>query len=129
MHTTVIPDTKAKTIQPIIQQMVEKGSIVVTDDWKAYKGLKKNYCHIVINHKENEYVRGGFHNNGIENFWSMLKRGIYGIYHQTSPEHLHRYCDEFAHRRNTRKLKDSERFELSLGNIQGRLKYKDLITD
>ena len=127
VYTEVIPDTKAKTIKPIIEKMVEKGSIVITDEWTAYTGLSSTgVSHTVINHKENEYVRGGFSNNGIENFWSMLKRGIYGIYHQASPKHLHRYCDEFAHRYNTRKIKDNERFDLALQNTGSRLTYKEL---
>lgn len=127
VHTTVIPDTKASTIKPIINALVEKGSILITDEWKAYAGLKKNYDHVVINHKSNEYTKDGFHTNSIEGFWSLLKRGIYGIYHQASPKHLHRYCDEFAHRYNSRKLKDNDRFDISLANIDRRITYKELI--
>lgn len=69
----------------------------------------------------------GFHTNGIENFWNVLKRGIYGIYHQVSRKHLQRYCDEFGARYNTRELKDNQRFELSVQKSNGRLKYKQLI--
>jgi transposase-like protein len=129
VHTTVIPDTKAKTIKPIIENMVSNGSIMVTDEWHAYKTLSKEYAHIVVNHKEKEYVRDGFHTNGIENFWSLLKRGIYGIYHHTSPKHLHRYCDEFAFRFNSRKIESGERFDFSLRNTENRrLTYKQLIS-
>ncbi len=128
VFTTVIPDTKAKTIKPIIEKMVEKGSILITDEWSAYEGLSKDYTHIVINHKENKYSVDGFSSNGIENFWSLLKRGIYGIYHQTSPKHLHRYCDEFSLRYNTRKINDSERFNFNLKNAETRLTYKELIS-
>jgi hypothetical protein len=63
----------------------------------------------------------------MEGYWSILKRGIYGIYHQVSPKHLQRYCDEFAARYNTRKVADHERFEQSVKNSEGRLKYNDLI--
>ena len=126
VHTTVVADTKASTLKPVIKNMVEDGSIIVTDEWLGYNGLSKDYAHIVINHKESEYVRGAFHTNSIENFWSLLKRGIYGIYHQVSPKHLHRYCNEFAYRYNARKLTDNNRFDLSLASGQGRLKYKEL---
>lgn len=128
VRLSVIPDTKAKTIKPIIENMVSNGSILVTDEWQAYKALAKDYAHIVVNHKENEYVRGAFHTNSIENFWSLLKRGIYGIYHQCSPKHLHRYCDEFAFRFNSRKIGTGERFDFSLRNTENsRLTYKQLI--
>lgn len=126
--TAVVPNTQAKTIKPIIENMVNDGAIIVTDEWHAYKGLAKNYAHVVINHKENEYVRGAFHTNGIENFWSLLKRGIYGIYHQVSPKHLHRYCDEFAFRFNSRKATTGDRFAYSLSVTENKkLTYKELI--
>ncbi len=126
VHTTVVPNTKSVTLRPIIENMVAKGSIIVTDEWLAYKGLAKNFTHIVINHKENEYVRGGFHNNNIEGFWSLLKRGIYGIYHQVSPKHLNKYCDEFSFRYNARKASVNDRFDFSIENST-RLTYKALI--
>ncbi len=121
---SVVPDTKASTLKPVIEKLVADGAIVVTDEWLGYKGLSKQYSHVVINHKDNEYVRGAFHTNGIENFWSLLKRGIYGIYHQVSPKHLHRYCDEFAFRFNSRKASSTERFDFSLREAGGvRLTY------
>lgn len=124
--THVVPNTKAVTLKPIIEGMVKKGSIIVTDEWLAYKGLAKNFAHIVINHQENEYVRGGFDNNGLEGFWALLKRGIYGIYHQVSPKHLNKYCDEFSFRYNARKASVNDRFDFSLENST-RLTYKALI--
>ena len=128
VFTMVVPDTKAKTLKPIIENMVSTGSIVVTDEWIGYSGLNKTHSHVVMNHKAKEYVRGGFHTNGIENFWSHLKRGLYGVYHHASPEHLHRYCDEFSFRYNARKISDSERFDFSLRNTENfRLTYKALI--
>lgn len=126
VRTMVVTDTKAATIKPLIEGMVAEGAIIVTDEWQAYRGLAKNYAHIVLNHNENEYVRGGFHNNGIEGFWSLLKRGIYGIYHQVSPKHLNKYCDEFSFRYNSRKASVNDRFDFSLENSQ-RLTYKELI--
>jgi len=81
----------------------------------------------VVNHSQDEYVKDGFHTNSIEGFWSLLKRGIYGIYHQVSEKHLQRYCDEFAARYNTRKIADNERFQNAVQNSEGRLKYNQLI--
>ena len=126
VYTTVVPDTKAKTIKPVIESLVADGSIVVTDEWQAYNGLEKKFSHVVINHNENEYVRGGFSNNNLEGVWSLLKRGIYGIYHQVSAKHLHRYCDEFAYRYNVRKEGNNTKFNYSLSNST-RLTYKELI--
>jgi hypothetical protein len=68
-----------------------------------------------------------FHTNSIEGFWSLLKRGIFGIYHSVSPKHLNKYCDEFSYRYNTRNIADASRFTLSLGKANGRLTYKRLI--
>jgi ISXO2-like transposase domain len=68
------------------------------------------------------------HTNNIEGFWAVLKRGVYGIYHQVSPKHLKRYCNEFSYRYNSRQIADNEIFEISLKNTNGRLKYKDLIS-
>mgnify|MGYP003530048618 CR=1 FL=1 len=102
---------------------------MVTDSFAMYAYLDKGieFTHVVVDHSKGEYVRGGFHTNGIENFWSLLKRGIIGIFHQVSPWHLQRYCDEFAARFNSRNIKDHERFDLALQHSDGRLKYKDLI--
>lgn len=126
VNTEVIPDTKAKTLKPIIENMVEKGAIVVTDDWDSYNGLSIDYNHQIIKHKEGKYMNGEFHTNSIEGFWSLLKRGIFGIYHYASPQHLKRYCDEFSYRYNTRKIDDSDRFMASLTKINGRLTYNQL---
>lgn len=127
LHLTVVKDTKATILKPLIENMVSQGSIVVTDEWTGYQGLSDHCAHVVLNHKDEEYVRSAFHTNSIENFWSLLKRGIYGIYHQVSPKHLNRDCDEFAYRYNSRKAGSTERFDVSLKKIGGRLTYKELI--
>ncbi|MFL9483813.1 IS1595 family transposase [Chitinophagaceae bacterium LWZ2-11] len=129
VRTVVVPDTKAKTLKPIIKAMIKQDSIVITDEWVSYNGLSKNYKHVVVNHQGNEYVRGGFDTNGIENFWGVLKRGLYGIYHHVSKDHLHRYLTEFEFRYNSRQLKDYERFNLSLCNVERKLTYKELIQE
>lgn len=125
----VLPLVSRKNVQKVINERIEKDSTMVTDAFILYGYLAKEneYKHIVVNHKNGEYVKDGFHTNGIENFWSLLKRGIIGIYHQVSPEHLQRYCDEFAARYNSRKLKDYDRFEQVVQGSEGRLKYNELI--
>ncbi|HYW73219.1 MAG TPA: transposase, partial [Pyrinomonadaceae bacterium] len=89
--------------------------------------LSEEYIHNVINHAV-EYVRGNVHTNGIENFWSLLKRALKGTYVSVEPFHLFRYLDEQAFRFNKRKMTDSERFETVLSMVFGkRLEYKELI--
>lgn len=124
----VIPNTKAASIEPLIKKWVATGSIMVTDDWEAYSGLGEDYLRVIIDHSNGEYVKGAFTTNNIENFWSLFKRGIFGIYHQVSKEHLQRYCEEFAFRFNSRKIKDVDRFDYSLTKCEGRLTYKRLIS-
>lgn len=127
VRAIVVTDTTYNSILPVMVDTVKKDSIMVSDEWYSPKVLSPWYKHVVVNHKDEEYVRGAFHTNSIEGFWSILKRGIYGIYHQVSPKHLQRYCDEFAARYNTRDIKDNERFQLAVKNSEGRLKYNQLI--
>lgn len=127
VYTEVVPSTGKGHLQPIIKRIVEKGSLIVTDEWHGYNGLDKDYKQSVIFHANKEYVRGAIHNNSIEGFWGLLKRGILGIYHHTSPQHLQKYCDEFGLRYNTRKMDETDRFDHLLANPGSRLKYKELI--
>jgi transposase-like protein len=126
VNLEVVPNTQAETLKPIIIHLVKKGSVVVTDEWGGYSGLDKNYDHKVIKHNEGEYKKDSYHTNSIEGFWALLKRGIFGIYHYASPQHLTRYCDEFSYRYNTRDIDDSDRFMVSLTRVNGRLTYKQL---
>ena len=123
----VVPNTKAETLQPIIKELVKEGSIVITDEWTGYSGVSKDFTHETVNHNMKEYVRENFHTNSIEGFWSLFKRGIYGIYHHASRKHLMRYCDEFSYRYNSRKATDGNRFDSSMLVTTGRLTYKKLI--
>lgn len=118
-----------KNAQALIENHISEGSTVVTDGYAMYAflGQDDRFKHVMVDHKAGQYVNGGFHTNGIENFWSLLKRGIIGIFHQVSPQHLQRYCDEFAARYNTRKIKDHERFDLYQQQVNGRLTYNRLI--
>lgn len=118
-----------KAVIKIIDKHVKDGATMVTDGFAMYAFLAtdKRFKHVIVDHKNGQYVNGGFHTNGIENFWSHLKRGLYGIYHHVSEMHLQSYCNEFAARYNSRHLKDHERFEQTIGNSEGRLKYNELI--
>lgn len=110
-----------------IKTHVPAGAKVYTDEFKAYGSLSSTYVHSTVNHSLAVYVAGGVHTNTIENFWSVLKRGLYGIYHQVSDKHLGRYLDEFAARFNNRRLDNSTKFENFLKEGESRLSYQGLI--
>jgi hypothetical protein len=98
----------------------------MTDEWRAYSGLRKGYIHRSVNHSANQYVKGMCHTNTIEGFWRQMKRGINGIYHSISFKHLQSYVNEYALRYNSRKVSENNRFNLVLTNMVGRLTYNDL---
>lgn len=123
----VIENTKGESLIPVIESVVKKDSNVFTDEWPGYNRLRKHYKHKIVNHGSNIYVLGNVHTQNIEGFWSILKRGIYGVYHQVSKKHLPRYCNEFCFRYNTREVNSSERFNSVLKNANRRLSYRDLI--
>lgn len=112
-----------------ISQNVDSKANLMTDHNTAYANLKKIYTsHEIVNHSAKEYVReGNIHTNSIEGAFSLLKRSIIGIYHQVTPKHLSRYCDETSYRYNLRDMTDAHRFDFSLNNIEGRLTYRDLV--
>lgn len=122
-----VPYTDQETLMPIIEAWVEKSSTIVTDGHGAYAPVKKDYTHQIVNHTEDEYVSNGFHTNSIESFWAHFKRTIYGTYYHVSGHHLAKYCYESTYRFNTRDIASSERFNLTLRNVSGRLTYKQLI--
>jgi transposase-like protein len=122
-----VPDTQRKTLQDQVKKYIQGASYVFTDAWIAYQGLDREYVHGVINHAES-YVQGNVHTNGIENFWSLMKRGLKGTYISVEPFHLFRYLDEQAFRFNNRKTNDGGRFvKMALGSITDkRVTYKQL---
>ncbi len=124
-----VKNTKLKTLKPFIENMIMKGAIIVTDEFSVYNKLDNNYRHFVVNHSRKEYARGKYHTNTIEGFFGLLKRSLIGIYHYMSTKHLERYCDEIAYRYNTRNERDSERFDVTLQLLEGRLTYKNLISN
>ena len=129
VRTAILGNRREKKVMhQIIESNVLPGTWVVTDEFVNYDGLAKNYTHKVVNHLE-KYVDGQVHTNGIENFWSLLKRGLGGTYVSVAPFHLFRYVDEQAFRFNNRKkpMGDYERFEKVLSQIAGkRLTYAEL---
>ncbi len=121
-----IKDANRKNLQAFVRETVEAGARVLTDSWAAYRGLDHDYTHEVVNHAH-EYVRGTIHTNGIENFWSLLKRSIKGTYVSVEPFHLGRYLSEQSFRFNERKDVDWGRFRKVLGSVVGRrLTYREL---
>jgi transposase-like protein len=121
-----VPNTQGETLQGVVREYIEGGSYIFSDAWAAYNGLDRDYVHQVIDHAE-KYVDGEVHTNGIENFWSLLKRGLKGTYIAVEPFHLFRYLDEQAFRFNNRKATDGERFVEVLSSVVGkRLMYEHL---
>ena len=117
-------------IVAFVNHNVHLGSELMTDEARHYIRMGRRYEHNTVHHAIKEFVRGRVHTQGIENYWSLLKRGIVGIYHQVSPKHLHRYCDEFAYRYNSRKVNDQERFINSFTRLtNGVLTYKQYIAN
>ncbi|MEA2432893.1 MAG: hypothetical protein QOG54_350 [Actinomycetota bacterium] len=123
---TVIQDRERDSLHREIRKRVRPDATVITDELASYKGLDEHYQHKIINHAET-YVKGQVHTNGMENFWSLLKRGLGGTYVSVRPFHLHRYLDEQVYRYNEREGCDLERFEGVLGMVDGRrVTYREL---
>lgn len=124
----VVPTVRRATLAPAVRANVAPGSEVITDALKSYDELTDGYQHKVIDHAE-AYVRGHVHTNGLENFWSLLKRAIKGTYVAVEPFQLARYVDEQVFRYNQRRdpQGDGGRFAKVLRSIVGRrLTYKAL---
>ena len=122
----VIERTDLETLHAEVKANVEKDSNLFTDEWRSYRGLDADYIHEVINHGV-EYVRGHIHTNGIENFWSLLKRTIKGTYVSVEPFHLEKYLAEQTFRFNEREGTDGDRFQKVTSQIAGkRLTYAEL---
>ena len=125
VRTAVIPNRKKEALQTEVRKHVEAGAALYTDALQSYSGLNE-FEHQVIDHAV-AYVDGKVHTNGLENFWSLLKRGINGTYVSVEPFHLFRYLDEQAYRFNNRKFGDAERFSMAVSGIMGkRLTFTEL---
>lgn len=127
IRTTVIANRRKHTLRSEIIKHVKEDTPIFTDALMSYDGLRARYQHEVIDHAHG-YVRGRVHTNGLENFWSLLKRTIKGTYVSVEPFHLFRYLDEQTFRYNNRDVNDASRFERALRHIVGRrVTYKQLI--
>ena len=121
-----ISNTDGKTMKGFVASHADEDATVYTDEHHGYSGLP--YQHETVKHSVSEYVRGQAHTNGIESFWSIMKRGYHGTYHWWSRKHLKRYVSEFAGRFNIRQLDTADQMSAIAGRIcNKRLRYQDLI--
>jgi transposase-like protein len=124
VRTVVVADRKKSGLHARVKEHIEAGAALYSDALKSYDGLAQDYAHKVIDHAE-KYVDGKVHTNGLENFWSLLKRGIAGTYVSVEPFHLFRYLDEQVFRYNHRATKenqitDADRFSMVVSNLFGK---------
>ena len=123
----VVPNTQSETMADFIMEHTEPGARIYTDDALTYDRLPN---HETVKHSVGEYVRGKAHTNGVESFWSMLKRAHTGVFHKLSPKHLNRYVQEFAGKHNLRKLDTLAQMRRVVRNLVGkRLTYRNLTAD
>jgi transposase-like protein len=115
----IVPNTRRKNLENVIKENIEAGANVYSDNLPSYRQLDAEYIHKVIDHAE-RYIDGQIHTNGIESFWSLLKRGLKGTYVSVEPFHLFRYLDEQCFRFNNRTLNDSQRFAIVAQQVIGK---------
>lgn len=122
-----IDKVNAETLKTAIKDEVDKNSMIITDEWPAYRGIGKDFVggHAMINHGMGDYSIDGISTNTAESYFALLKRGVHGSFHHISRQHLSRYCDEFSFRWNYRKVNDGTRTEFAIKGMDGkRLVYK-----
>ena len=121
----VVDDTTKKTLQGFVHERIAPDAKVYTDDASPYASLDN---HETVKHSHSEFVRGDVHTNGVESFWSMLKRAHMGTFHKLSKQHLDRYVAEFAGRHNMRTKDTLAQLEEIVRRMEGKqLRYKDLV--
>ena len=127
VRSFVVSNVSSDNLRSILTKNIHPSAHLMTDELSAYKTIGNNFVsHDVVNHSKFEYVRDNAYTNTVEGFFSILKRGINGVYHHVSKEHLHRYLAEFDFRYNNRKIDDTERTLKALSGFEGkRLKYTD----
>jgi len=118
-----------EVLLPLLDANISKDATVVTDGLISYRKLGDTYkLHVVVNHAKDEWTKGEYSTNTIEGFWSIFKRGIIGVYHQTSVKHLHRYCNEFGYRYNVRNDNSNQKFADAISQVvKARITYNKLI--
>jgi transposase-like protein len=120
----------AKSLKSAIREAVDQQSTIMTDEWKPYLGIGEEFAggHLVVNHGIGEYVKGDISTNTAESYFALLKRGVHGVFHHVSKQHLRRYCDEFSFRWDYRKVNDGTRAEAAIRGAEGkRLTYKKAV--
>ena len=129
VSAAVVSSRSREDLEGFIADRVALDSTVYTDDHKSYNRISTAFHHNTVCHSAKQYVDGMAHTNGIESFWSMLKRGYYGTYHRMSAKHLQRYVNEFSGRHNVRMLNTIDQMALLFSGMIGkRLTYKELIS-
>jgi transposase-like protein len=124
-RTFHVDTADAETVLNILRANVKKETVLHTDESRIYKRAGKEFAHETVRHAAGEYVRGDVHINMAENYFSIFKRGMRGVYQHCSEKHLQRYLDEFDFRYNRREIEDSERADQALQGIVGkRLTYR-----
>ena len=130
VHAKVVSMTDKATLRGLVMSTARRGAEVFTDEARAYQSLVLAFRHQAVKHSVGEYVRGQTHTNGIESFWSMLKRAHKGTFHKLSPKHLDRYVQEFAAKHNMRDSGTLAQMRHTVARLVGRnLLYRDLIAD
>ncbi len=130
VRAEVVRNVDGATLQGFVREHTEEGATVYSDEAAAYKGLARDYRHVAVNHTVSEYVRVQAHTNGMESFWSMLKRAHDGTFHKISPKHLQRYVSEFAGKHNHRESGTLVQMRHTVVRLVGRrLAYRHLIAD
>ena len=130
VRSEVIQRVNGETLKGFVRANTEPGATVYTDDAAPCRGLARDFAHEAVNHTVSEYVRGQAHTNGMESFWSMLKRAHDGTFHKIGPKHLQRYVSEFAGKHNHRDSATLVQMRDTVARLVGqRLLYRDLIAD
>lgn len=127
LNAKVVDNVQHQSLKNEITKYINQNAKLYTDEWLGYRGFERIYDHSYVKHNQSQYVNGRIHTNTTEGFWSVLKRGIVGIYHFTSKKHLQKYIDEFVFRYNTRNTSTNDRFNLLLLNLENRVTYKELV--
>ena len=126
VHARVVEGVDRVTLRGFVDRVADADATLITDEWKSYRGMRE--AHVAVKHSVGQYVDGQASVNGMESFWSMLKRSYHGTYHKISPEHLQRYVDEFAGRHNARDKDTADQMAMVVAGMVGRrLTYRELV--